>query len=398
MNSSPTTPETLCETAPVGTMRRRFSIGLPSGLIHGERRFPLTPEAASMLSERGFEVVIEEGAGAPIHYSDSAYVFSGAKVATRAETLRCDVVISLAPLSTAEIKSMKRSALLLSMAPSVIKSGKDAAKALLDSGITTLALERIEDESGHKRVADILHEIDGCASLSIASALLTDPIHGKGILLGGVTGIVPCEVTVLGSGMGAIAAAHCALGMGATVRMFDNDIYSLRQAGRVLEHRVISSVLHPHVLEGALRTADIVIATPLVHKDFSFTPEMISCMKKRALVFDITQSPGQMFPTLPLFNLGEIAERERAATTERACYFNVGCQVPRTAAMALSNCLIALSHRFVDATGQIGASSLMLRPGIRAAAMTAYGKAVDPELAEVLGVRPIDVNLFTSLS
>lgn len=239
-----TMEQPLSATAPGG----RFTLGLPSGLGCGERRFPLTPEGAALLAEKGVDVKVEEGAGGAIHYTDAAYARAGAKIVTRAETLRADVVISLAALSPAEVSGMRRGSVLLTLGQSVMDNAGSAA-AMLRRGVLTVAVERIEDRGSNRPIADILHEIDGCASMAIASALLTDPVHGKGILLGGVTGIVPCEVTVLGSGMGAIAAAHNALGLGATVRMFDNDLYSLRQAARVLRHEVIGSALHSHVLE-----------------------------------------------------------------------------------------------------------------------------------------------------
>ena len=392
-------PDTLEMPVAAATAPRRLSAGLPCGLASGERRFPLTPEGAAMLVERGIDVVMERGAGAPIHYSDEAYARAGVTLASRAETLLCDAVISLAPLAAAEIATMRRGALLMTLAPPVVNGSVRSARALLDRGILTLAMERVEDEGGNRRVADILHEIDGCASLAIASALLTDPVHGKGILLGGVTGIVPCEVTVLGSGMGAVAAAHCALGMGAVVRMFDDDLYSLRQASRVLDHKVIASAMHPHVLEGALKSADVVIATPMADSGFAVTSEQVGMMKARVLVFDLNPCPGTVFPSLPLCDLGETTEREKAAGNGRMCCINVGCQVPRTAAMALSNVLLPLTQRLLGAVaGNSPENALMLQPGIRCAAMTVFSKAVDPTLAGKLGVRCLDPNLFTSLS
>ncbi len=379
--------------------QRRLSIGLPSGIASGERRFPLTPEATAMLIGKSVDVVMERGAGQPIHYPDSAYAAAGVCLAERAETLKCDIVISLAPLPASEIATIRRGTILLTLASSVVNGAKSSAKALLSGGIIAVALDRIADENGNRLIADILHEIDGCASIAIASAMLTDTVHGKGILLGGVTGIVPCEVTVLGSGMGAVAAARCAIGMGATVRLFDNDLYSLRQASQRLDHRVIASSLHPHVLEGALRSADVVIATPLSQPDFSVDEELVLTMKRRVLVFDLNQSPGMTFPALPTFNLGEIAEREKATTTERASYFNVGCQVPRTAAMALSNALVQLTGMFLEASSANSPeNALLLQPAMRRALMTVYGKAIDPDIASKLGLRPIDINLFTSLS
>lgn len=381
------------------TSRRRISVGLPSGLARGERRFPLTPEGAMMLVEKGIAVVMEQGAGEPIHYSDEAYRRAGVHIDDRAETLKCDIIISLAALSSAEISQMKRGAMLLTLTQAVVHGPKTSAKALLNASVLTLGLEKMADENGNRRVADVLHEIDGCASLSIASAMLTDPVHGKGILLGGVTGIVPCEVTVIGSGMGAIAAAHCALGMGATVRIFDNDLYSLRQAGRVLNHRAIGSALHPHVLEGALRSADVVIATPMADKNFAVGSEMVETMKKRALVFDLNPVPGQAFPSLPTFNLGEVADRQRAVTSDRACYYNVGCQVPRTAAMALTNVLTQLADRLLELASEASVEqAVLLSEGTRSAVLTIFGKATDADVAAMADAKAVDPNLFTTLS
>ncbi|MDE5929885.1 MAG: alanine dehydrogenase, partial [Muribaculaceae bacterium] len=126
--------------------------------------------------------------------------------------------------------------------------------------INCIALDLIENSDSRKPFADILNEIDGRAALAIASSLLADSVHGKGILMGGVAGIVPCEVTVLGSGFDALAAARTAIGLGATVRMFDNDSYSLREADRMLGPAVITSAMHPRVLVSALRSADVVVA------------------------------------------------------------------------------------------------------------------------------------------
>ena len=124
---------------------------------------------------------------------------------------------------------------------------------LLKRSITAIALDLVEDRRGMTPFADILSEIDGRAAVALASSMLADPTAGKGILLGGVTGIVACETTIIGSGIAACAAARSAAGLGATVRMFDNDVYSLRRAIRELGQQVIGSALHPHVLHNALR-------------------------------------------------------------------------------------------------------------------------------------------------
>lgn len=367
---------------------RRITIGLPSGAPSGERRFPVTPEAAARLIEQRALLKMERGAGEPIHYSDAAYERAGVSICTRAEALRADVVISPAPLLPAEAASMRRGTLLLTLLHAVT-GNPPYAKALLRAGVNVVATDLICHE-GHRLVADILHEIDGCASISIASALLTDPIHGKGILLGGVTGIVPCEVAVIGSGMGAIAAAHNALGLGATVRMFDNDLYSLRSASRVLDHRVIASALHPRVLHSALRTADIVVVTPM-RRGPVIDAATIAEMKRRVLIFDLTCQPGATFPSVAVKDLAAPDVSTLAATDVRVCYSNVGCRVPRTAAMALSNALVANLPAIADTLGTIADIPAAMRPAM----LLYWGKCVNPACAEAVGARALDINLLT---
>lgn len=370
------------------TRERRITVGLPSGAARGERRFPVTPEAAARLSEQHVLMKMERGAGEPIHYSDAAYERAGVTLCPRAEALRADVVISPAPLLPSEAASMRRGTLLLTLLHSVIDN-PPFAKTLLRSGINVVATDLISHE-GHRLIADILHEIDGCASISIASALLTDPIHGKGILLGGVTGVVPCEVTVIGSGMGAIAAAHNALGLGAVVRMFDNDLYSLRSASRVLDHRAVASALHPRVLESALRTADIVVVTPMRHPPV-INSDIVAEMKRRALIFDLTATPGATFPSVTIKDLAAPEVNTLEATDARVCYSNVGCRVPRTAAMALSNALVANLPAICDTLGTIADIPAAMRPAM----LFYWGKCVNPACAEAAGARALDINLLT---
>lgn len=370
--------------------RRLITLGIPSGHQHGEGRLPLTPEGAAQLVEQGVGILIESGAGTPIHYSDAAYERAGARIAGRAETLRCDIVASTAPLLPSEAHTLKRGALLLTLSSAVI-GHELTAHALLRAGVNTLAADLISD-GGHRIVADILHEIDGCASIAIASAMLTDPIHGKGILLGGVTGIVPCEVVVIGSGMGAIAAAHNALGLGATVRMFDNDLYSLRKAGRVLNHRAISSSLHPKVLRSALQSADVVVVTP-TKEQFMAPADGAEQLKRRAIVFDLTARPGYAFGGLRPIDLSAGQGNELTAASERACYFNVGCRVPRTAAMALSNALVGNFAAIYQAQeGSLGA----MPQSLRGALLTFWGRCVNRTLARQCGVGCIDINILSS--
>lgn len=375
------------EAVLVEPKQRQLTFGLPCGIKQGERRFPLTPEGAGQLVDRGIIVKVERGAGETIHYSDAAYQRAGADLCSRAETLQADVVISAASLTPGEVAGMRRGTLLLTLLKAVL-GNVPTAKALLRQGINVVASDLIQTD-GHRLVADILHEIDGCASMSIASAMLTDPIDGKGILLGGVSGIVPCEVIIIGSGMGAIAAAHNALGAGATVRLFDNDLYCLRNAQRVLNHQCIASALHPKVLRSALRSADVVVVTPM-SKPAVIDMDTANEMKSRALIFDLTQTPGSTFPSIPVIDLSAPAIKTLSAGSSRACYCNVGNRVPRTAAMALSNIIVANCEEIKRSLGSLVDVPAPLRPAM----LTYWGKCVNQTLGDALGCRVLDLNLI----
>lgn len=375
---------TLEQPLPIDTQERKPSIGLPCGMKFGERRFPITPEGAQQLTERKIVIKMESGAGAPIHYSDSDYLQAGVDICNREEVLTANIIISPAPLKTDEVKRMRRGTVLITLLHSVIDR-PNYAKALQAACINVIAADLINN-NGQRLVADILHEIDGCASLIVAASMLADPVSGKGILLGGVAGVAPGEITIFGSGMGAIAAAHNALGLGATVHMFDNDLYSLRAASRVLNHQPIASAPHPRVLRSALQAADAVIVTPMNGLPV-IDGELTAAMKRRAIIFDLTNTPGATFPSVPLIDLGSA---NPGTTTGRACYHNVGCQVPRTAAMAISNAIVANIDALRAATGTLTELPSPMRPAL----LFYWGKCVNAAAAEAIGTRALDINLL----
>ena len=383
------------EPAPVKSRRRALSVGLPKCIHPSERRFPFTPEGVRLLVELGFNVKIEAGAAAPIHYADAGYMKSGAQVTTRREALQADIVVSLAPLEPADIRMMRRGGMLLTLS-NFCRMTEAGAKALLDCHILTLAVDLIEDERGNRPFADVLAELAGRAAIARASSLLADSVHGKGILLGGVAGVVPCEVTVIGSGIAGCSAARSASGAGALVRLFDHDVYRLRDASRELGQGVVTSALHPRVVTNALRSADVVIYTEVTPQPV-FDAETVSEMKRGVVVFDLSDDCGKAFPSLPAIDLAGVKPCDVAPSEPtRACYVNAGSYVPRTAAMALSNTFITMLRPIIDTEGTLNA--LKLQPGLQRAALTFMGKAVNARVAAKAGVRHFDVNLFLTLS
>ncbi|MDE6557046.1 MAG: hypothetical protein K2K55_08810 [Duncaniella sp.] len=381
--------------APTATSRRSLSIGLPASQWPAEQRFPLTPEGCAQLIDRGFRILMEEGAARTINYTDARYTRQGVTIVNRTEAWGTDIVVYPAPPSVADVRAMRRGAMLLTLfRPSDIDT--DALRCLLDRHIVTIALDLICDPHGCRPFADILAEIDGRAALAIASSLLADPQRGKGILLGGVTGIVPCEVVVIGSGLAAVAASRSAVGLGATVRMFDNDIYSLRRTLTDLGGCIVTSSINPHTLANALRSADVVVATPSKSR-LTIGSEAVESMKKGVLCFDLTSPRGDAFPSLTPVDLSVASALDHKSRSEsRICYVNAGSAVARTAAMALSNTLLSLMGDITDCEGPQNAIRLL--PGMQGATLTFFGKAVNKDVAARLGIRCVDISIFLTLS
>ncbi len=394
MNSSDSMGATAPQPCEVGRRQRIFSIGLPKCECRSERRFPLTPEGVEMLVERGFTIKMESNAAETIHYPDASYTRRGAKIVSREETLLCDIVIHLAPLEVCDIRKLRRGAMLLTLLHLECQR-KEIIKELLNRSIIAIAIDLIGDSHGNFPFADILAEIAGRASMAMASSLLADSMHGKGILLGGVAGIVPCEVMIIGSGIAAVAAARSATGLGAIVRMFDNDVYSLRSAVRELGPQIIGSALHAGVVNKALASADVIVMTDTVPQPV-FDNEAVNSMKKGVVVFDISSGEGASFPSMPTVNLASTGSEIAIPEHQRKCYIHAGSAVPRTAAMALSNTFITLLDDVVTLEGLTNA--LRLSTGLQGAAYTFMGKVVNARVAKAVGMHHVDINLFLQLS
>ena len=387
------------------TGRRRMTLGLPKCDAGSEHRFPLTPEAVQSLTDRGFTVVIEEGAAACIHYTDEAYTRAGAHITDRGRTLECDIVIHLTPLAVCDIRRLRRGAMLLTLSNFNRPQAAEVVRSLLERHVLNIAIDLITDDRGNHPFADILAEISGRAAMVMATSMLADPVHNKGILIGGIAGVIPCEVVVLGSDISAIAAARSALGLGATVRMFDGDVYRLRRAVRDLNGGVIGSSIHPHALENALRTADIVISTDLQGCPVVVEQSGEEIMKKGVLIFDLSPEPGKVFPSMPQIDLaavksGEIPTGESSYYSRRpqrrVCFVNASGTVPRTAAMALSDTFITM----LDGIAGDEASSRMinLTPGLQGAALTFLGRVVNERVARLVHLRYTDIRILLTLS
>lgn len=382
------------QPAPTATMRQRLTIGIPANTSAAERRFPLTPEGARAIIDRGYRILIEESAADLVHYNINAYLRQGAELCSRTEAFRCDIVIYLPTPSVQDIAAMRRGAMLLSLlSPETLSAPK--VSAMLRAGITTISLSDIKETSGNRPFADILAEIDGRSAMVCATSKLADSFNGKGILLGGVAGIVPCEVTIIGAGIAGLAAARSALGMGATVKIFDDDAYALRNATNILGSGVITSSLHTRVLISALTSADVIVVSNQGRRGFTIGKELTDNLKRGVMIFDISENPGRIFPSLKPINLADRHHFFSLEAGNNVMYVNPGSTVPRTVAMALSNTLITLLDDILVCDGVTNA--LRLTPALRHGVATFAGRLTDRRLATLLNIPAVDINIFLPL-
>ena len=242
----------------VSKLKKELFVGIPKETSFQENRVPLIPDAVGVLVSNGHNIFIETGVGNNANFTDSDYSEAGAQIAYSADEVykKCDLILKIAPPTMEELEMFKDKQSLLSilqigMQPDGYINKMSAKK------ITALAFEYIRDETDIYPVIQAMSEIVGSASILIASEYMSKSTGGKGELLGGVTGIPPTEVVIIGAGTVSEFAARAAMGLGASVKIFDDSLYKLRRLQKNLGSRIYTSTLNPTALLKALRTCDV---------------------------------------------------------------------------------------------------------------------------------------------
>lgn len=234
-------------------------MGIPKEITFQENRVPLTPAAVGYLVGLGHEIIIQSGCGVNANFSDHAYSENGAIVSHDVrEVYLSDVVLKIDPPTLEELRFMKPGQLLIS-ALQINQLDGAMLKQLLDKKIHAMAYEFIEDESGALPLIRAMSEIAGTASILIAAEYLNNTQSGKGELLGGFAGVPPTQVVILGAGAVGEFATKAATGLGANVKIFDNDVYRLRRIQKTFGHHLYTSTLQPQALKSAIQRADVVV-------------------------------------------------------------------------------------------------------------------------------------------
>ncbi len=278
----------------------RLFIGIPKENSFYENRVPLTPESVETLTNNGHRLVIETKAGEAARFSDKDYSEAGARIVyDKKEVYEADILIKVAPPSSEDIELMHNGQTIVS--PLHLPTLKrDIIKGLIRKNITALAFEYIKDESDTYSFVRCMSEIAGSSSVLIASEYLATSRPGRGILLGGLSGIPPTQILILGAGVVGEFAARAALGLGASVKIYDNNVYKLSRLQNNIGTRVYTSVINQKTLLKDIRTCDVLIGA--IHSELGRTPivvseAMVMEMKPGSVIIDVSIDQGGCIET-----------------------------------------------------------------------------------------------------
>jgi alanine dehydrogenase len=321
-----------------------FTIGIPQETILQENRVALAPPAVYTLVAHGYRILVERGAGLKSRYSDQEYSEAGAElVSSHEEVFKADVLLKAAPPTLEEIDLMHPNQVLISPIQLPMLESEYITR-LLKKRVTALAMEYIrDDDRGVFPIVRVMSEIAGISAIHIAADLLATNRGGQGVLLGGVAGVPPAKVIIIGAGVVAEFATRTAIGLGAEVRIFDNDIYKLMRLQNQVGRQLHTSVINPVHLKEQLLSADVAIGA--IHSQKGRTPlivqeDIVQRMKPGSVVIDVSIDQGGCFET------SRITTHDAPTFTKHQvvhyCVPNIPSRVARTASEAISNILTSL--------------------------------------------------------
>lgn len=317
--------------------KKELLIGIPKEDQNQEKRIVLTPDAVAALSAHGHRIIIEKGAGEGANFTDKDYNDAGAELTSdKQKVFSCPTILKVAPPSLEEINLIKPQTVLIS-ALQIKTRSKAYFEKLSEKKITALAFEFIKDISGSSPAVTALSEISGVAAILIASEILSSGNNRTGQLFGNITGVPPIDIVVLGAGVVGTFAARTAIGLGASVKVFDNSINNLRNLQDQLGKQLYTSTIQPKYLSKALRRCDVVVGAlsgtnraPVV-----VTEDMVANMKNGALIMDVSIDTGGCFETSEITSHDQPTFEKHGVT--HYCVPNIPSRYSKTASISLSN-------------------------------------------------------------
>lgn len=383
------------EMLEVGNKHKSIKIGIPSENHQVESRVPLTPEAVEILTGYGHEVMLETGAGKAANYLDTDYSERGGFICdNRQDVFRnSDIILKISPPTKDEINWMKERQVLLSSFQVFTHCEVEYIRGLMDKKVTAIAFEKIQDEHNCYPAVRSMSAIAGTTSILIAAEYLSNQRGGKGVMLGGVTGITPTEVVILGAGTVAEHAVRAAMGVGSEVKVFDNSVHRLRRLQAAVGQQIPTSIFHPKVILKALKSADVVIGAIRREEgqpEYFVTEEMVKEMKKGTVIIDISIDRGGSIETSELRTQVDPVFVKHGVI--HYCVPNIASRVARTASIAISNVFAPL----ILGLGAWGSTGKHLKEnvGLRKGVYIYNGILTSESIGQKLGIPSKDIDLL----
>ncbi len=377
----------------VKNQKKRLYIGIPKEISFQENRVALTPLSVALLVNNGHEIMLESNAGAAANFKDNHYSEQGAQIVYDTKKLyEADIIIKIAPPTMEEIAMMKPGQILISALQLSSLKG-EYLHALINKRVTALCFEHLRDEGGSLCVVRAMSEIVGATSILIAGEYLSNIFDGKGLMLGGITGVPPTEIVILGAGTVGEYAARTAISLGAEVKVFDPSIYKLRRLQNNIGSRVFTSVVQPIVLEKAITTCDVAIGAMRAKEGRSpciVSEATVSRMKPNSVIIDVAIDQGGCFETSEITNHTNPVFRKHDVI--HYCVPNIASRVARTATYALTN-IFAPILLDIGEQGNIK-NVIWQKSGIRDAVYIFQGQLTNKYLGERFAIPCKDLDLL----
>ncbi len=381
------------EMLEVARKKSRLTIGVPKESTLEETRVGLVPDGVTLLTQQGHQVLVEAGAGLASHFPDHEYSEAGAQIVYSPEEIyKSDLILKVAPPTPAEVDLMHPRQTLVSALQMAVQK-ESYFRTLMSKKVTALGYELIRDRTQAFPVVRAMSEIAGCTSIFIAAEYLSSPDFGRGKMFGGVTGIGPSEVVIIGAGTVGEFAARSALGLGAMVKVFDNSVYRLRRLQNNLGVRIFTSIIHPNVLLESMKTADVVIGA--VHSSGGRSPcmiigDMIKNMKDGSIIIDVSIDQGGCFESSRPTTHSHPVFKEHGIT--HYCVPNIASRVPHTASQALNNIFVPV---ILDISSEGGLESLIKKDwGVRQGVYLFNGTITNQPISKIFNLPFQDIELL----
>ncbi len=386
---------TQTEMLEVGRRHQQLFIGVPRETTLQENRVALIPHSVATLTAHGHHVLIESGAGEKARFSDMDYNEAGAEIThSRQEVFQADVILKVAPPTIEEIDLMRPNQVIISPIHLPLITA-EYIQHLQKRRVVALAMEYIRDtEMGVFPIVRAMSEIAGTSAILIGADLLSTARGGLGVLLGGIAGVPPAKVIILGAGVVAEFATRTAIGLGAEVRVFDNNVYKLMRLQRHIGRQLHTSVINPIHLTEQLLTADVAIGA--MHSSHGRSPlivpeSIVQRMKTGSVIVDVSIDQGGIFET------SHATTHDKPTFVKHGvihyCVPNIPSRVARTASEAVSNILTTLLLK--AETGGIHAL-ITSDEGLRNGIYTYKGCLTNEYLGERFQIKSTDVDLLIS--